>query len=72
VLIDFDAPPNPLSPKDDEENPLLIPPNPFEKNSSLSNIEDPKEDPNDPNPPFFLPKILEKASLSSSLSKPFV
>lgn len=71
MLVDFEVPPNPSPPKEDDLNELNPPPpNPFINPSSLSNIEDPNPKPK----PFpfllpFLPKKDPKKSASSSLSK---
>jgi hypothetical protein len=70
VLVDFEIPPDP--PNEELLNVLVLNPppkpfpNPFEKKSSLSNIE---KDPNLLFLPFFPKKALNKSS-SSLVSKP--
>lgn len=71
MLVDLEIPPPP--PNDELENVLELkpPPNPFpnplEKKSSLSKLDEK----NLPNPPLpFLPNIPPKKSASSSLSNP--
>ena len=74
VLVDLDTPPKPPIEELEkvlELKPLPNPlPNPFEKKSSSSKLE---ENPNPPKPPpflRFLPKKLPKKSASSLLSNP--